>query len=104
MAVEGRVDRAAQAPGGIELHDLRVEILSLADAPPPLVLHKRELNASLPVLLDHAVVANRHPTRRALLRLAAGVMAGFRAATLEEAGFTEHARRPSFIRSETGGA
>ena len=69
--------------------------------PPPLALHKRELRASLPVLLDHAVVANRHPTRRALLRLGAGVMAGFRA-TLEQAGFTE-IQTPKLVASATEG-
>ncbi len=88
VAVEGRVVAQAQAPGGVELHDLQVEVLSLVSEPPPLALHKRALTASLPVLLDHAVVANRHPTRRALLGLGAAVMAGFRE-TLTTSGFTE---------------
>ena len=101
VQVEGRLVLSAQAPGGAELHDLQVEILSLVQEPPPLALHKRELRASLPVLLDHAVVANRHPTRRALLRLGAGAMAGFRA-TLEQAGFTE-IQTPKLVASATEG-
>ncbi|HKD77601.1 MAG TPA: aspartate--tRNA(Asn) ligase, partial [Ktedonobacterales bacterium] len=39
-------------------------------------------------LLDHAVVLNRHPARRAILRLSAGIMRGFREALLERY-FTE---------------
>jgi len=101
VAVQGRVVTAPQAPGGLELHELELEILSLAEAPPPLALHKRELRATLPVLLDHAVVANRHPTRRALLRLGAGAMSGFRG-TLEQAGFTE-IQTPKLVSSATEG-
>jgi nondiscriminating aspartyl-tRNA synthetase len=88
IAVEGLVASAPQAPGGIELRDLRVEVITPVTETPPVALNKRELKASLPTLLDHAVVANRHPRRRAIFRLAAGVMAGFRAA-LTAQGFTE---------------
>jgi nondiscriminating aspartyl-tRNA synthetase len=56
--------------------------------PPPLTLHKRELKASITTVLDHAVVANRHPARRAILRLGASLMASFRE-TLSARGFTE---------------
>jgi nondiscriminating aspartyl-tRNA synthetase len=101
IGVEGQVVPSAQAPGGVELHDLRVELIAPVREPPPVALHKRELRASLPVLLDHAVVANRHPTRRALLRLGAGVMGGFRA-TLETAGFTE-IQTPKLVASATEG-
>ena len=101
LRVEGLAVAAPQAPGGVELHDLRLEILSLTKEPPPLALHKRELRGSLPVILDHAVVANRHPTRRAILQLAAGAMAGFRA-TLEERGFTE-IQTPKLVASATEG-
>jgi nondiscriminating aspartyl-tRNA synthetase len=101
IRVEGRVVRSQQAPGGAELCDLRIELISPVREAPPVPLHKRELQASLPVLLDHAVVANRHPTRRALLRLGAGVMAGFRA-TLDGAGFTE-IQTPKLVASATEG-
>src|SRR5579885_2364690 len=88
LAVEGRVVRTPEAPGGIELHELQVELISPVTAPMPLAFSKRALKAAVPTLLDHAVVANRHPTRRAVLRLGAGAMAGFRA-TLGARGFTE---------------
>jgi nondiscriminating aspartyl-tRNA synthetase len=101
VRLEGRVVAAEQAPGGVELSDLQVEIVSGVQEPPPLPLHKKQLRASLPVLLDHAVIANRHPARRALLRLGAGAMAGFRA-TLEQAGFTE-IQTPKLVASATEG-
>ncbi|HTD19288.1 MAG TPA: aspartate--tRNA(Asn) ligase, partial [Ktedonobacteraceae bacterium] len=55
---------------------------------PPVPLNKRKISASLSTLLDHAVVTYRHPARRAVLRLGAGVMAGFRS-TLMARHFTE---------------
>jgi len=88
IAVEGLAVRAPQAPGGVELREPRVEVVTPVTETPPVLLHKREIKAALPTLLDHAVVANRHPARRAIFRLGAGVMAGFRA-TLMARGFTE---------------
>jgi nondiscriminating aspartyl-tRNA synthetase len=88
IVVEGRVERAPQAPGGVELREPRIVVRVPVMEPPPLTLHKRELKASITTVLDHAVVANRHPARRAILRLGASLMAGFRE-TLSARGFTE---------------
>jgi nondiscriminating aspartyl-tRNA synthetase len=88
IAVEGRVISEAQAPGGAELHDLRLEIISPVSEAPPIPLNKRKIAASMSTLLDHAVITNRHPTRRAILRLASGFMTGFRSFLLERC-FTE---------------
>ncbi len=88
VVVEGVVVAAPQAPGGVELRAPVVEALVPVTEAPPLALNKRELKAGLTTILDEAVVANRHPERRALLRLGAGAMAGFRA-TLAARGFTE---------------
>src|SRR5256714_1239320 len=88
VAVEGVVVSEAQAPGGIELHQPRIEVLVPVTEVPPVSLNKRKISASLGTLLDHAVVTNRHLARRAVLRLAAGAMAGFRS-TLSARGFTE---------------
>jgi nondiscriminating aspartyl-tRNA synthetase len=63
------------------------------------LISKREINAALPTLLDHAVVANRHPARRALFRLGAGVMAAFRD-HLNQRGFTE-IQTPKLVASAT---
>lgn len=99
VAVEGLVVSQAQAPGGVELHQPRLEIVTPVTEPPPVPLNKREIKASLNTLLDHAVVANRHPARRAVFRLAAAVMAGFRA-TLAARGFTE-IQTPKMVASAT---
>ena len=88
VVVEGVVVSEAQAPGGVELHQPRIEVITPVTEVPPVPLNKRKITASIGTLLDHAVVTNRHPARRAVLRLGAGVMAGFRS-TLIERGFTE---------------
>ena len=88
IVVEGLVVAAPQAPGGYELHDAQITVITPVTAPLPVTLGKREIKAQLATLLDHAVVLNRHPTRRAIFCLTAGVMQGFRA-TLTQAGFTE---------------
>lgn len=101
IAVEGEVMAVAQAPGGVELHRPRVDVITAVDAPPPVALYKRELHVALPTLLDHAVVLNRHPQRRAVFRLAAGAMGGFRTA-LDERCFTE-IQTPKLVASATEG-
>jgi nondiscriminating aspartyl-tRNA synthetase len=50
-------------------------------------------------LLDHAVVSNRHVMRRAVLRLSAAIMKGFRT-TLNDHGFTE-IQTPKIVASAT---
>ncbi len=99
IAVEGLVMRAEQAPDGIELHQLAIEVVTPVTESPPLTLSKRELKASLTTLLDEAVIANRHPTRRAVFRLQAGTMAAYRA-TLAARGFTE-IQTPKLVASAT---
>ncbi len=99
VAVEGRVVSEPQAPGGIELHDLHIEVITLVIEVPPVSLNKRKITANITTVLDHAVVTNRHPTRRAILRLGAGAMAGFRS-TLVARGFTE-IQTPKIVASAT---
>ncbi|MCB0233285.1 MAG: aspartate--tRNA(Asn) ligase, partial [Anaerolineae bacterium] len=99
IALEGLVVAEPQAPGGVELHDLTVTVVTPVSEPPPIPINKKQIKAALPTLLDHAVVANRHPARRAVFRLAAGVMAGFRA-TLNARGFTE-IQTPKIVASAT---
>ena len=88
VRVEGTVVSEKQAPGGVELHDLHVEVLVPVKEAPPVVLNKRKLSADISTILDLAMLTDRHPSRRALLRLGAGVMNGFRE-TLTQRGFTE---------------
>src|SRR5690349_6842214 len=99
IAVEGIVVPATQAPGGVELHALRVEVIEPVREAPPVAMGKREPKATLATLLETAVVTNRHPARRAILRLGAGAMAVFRE-TLAARGFTEIAS-PKIVASAT---
>ncbi|HVB22104.1 MAG TPA: aspartate--tRNA(Asn) ligase [Ktedonobacteraceae bacterium] len=88
ITVEGLVVSEQQAPGGFELHNLQVEVITPVTEPPPVSLNKRKITANIGTLLDHAAVTNRHPARRAIFRLTAGITAGFRS-TLAIRGFTE---------------
>lgn len=99
IRLSGLVVANAQAPNGLELQEPRIEVITAVTDAPPLALNKRRLNAALPTLLDHAVVANRHPARRAVFRLSSGVMAGFRA-TLAGMHFTE-VQTPKIVASAT---
>ncbi len=99
IRLEGLAIANAQAPNGLELQRPRIEVITPVTETPPLPLNKRRLNAALPTLLDHAVVANRHPARRAIFRLSSGVMAGFRA-TLGAMYFTE-VQTPKIVASAT---
>ncbi len=99
IVVEGTVVREAQAPDGVELHNLRVEVLTPVTEIPPIALNKRKINAHVNTVLDAAVVTNRHPVRRAILRLSAGAMAGFRC-VLTARDFTE-IQTPKIVASAT---
>jgi nondiscriminating aspartyl-tRNA synthetase len=99
IRVEGEVRATPQAPDGIEIGDPTITLLTAVTEPLPVLISKREINAALPTLLDHAVVANRHPARRALFRLGAGVMAAFRS-HLNGRGFTE-IQSPKLVASAT---
>jgi len=99
IALEGEVVNTPQAPGGVELHRPRLRVITPVAETPPIPLNKREIKAGLPTQLDHAVITNRHPARQAIFRLAAGVMAGFRA-TLAAAHFTE-VQTPKMVASAT---
>ena len=99
ITVVGDVRISPQAPDGYEVVNPTISVQTPVAEPLPIVIGKRELNAALPTLLDHAVVANRHPARRAIFRLAAGVMGAFRQA-LTPRGFTE-IQSPKLVASAT---
>jgi nondiscriminating aspartyl-tRNA synthetase len=99
LSVEGLVVSMPQAPGGIELHNLQIEVITPVADVPIVPLNKPKLTANITTLLDHAVITNRHPTRRAILRLSAGAMAAFRS-ILSARGFTE-IQTPKIVASAT---
>jgi len=88
LRVEGEVVAEVQAPRGVELRALEVSVLEAALEPPPFELFRPHISALMPTLLDHAAVSLRHPRQRALWRLAAVSVEGFRHA-LRSLRFTE---------------
>jgi nondiscriminating aspartyl-tRNA synthetase len=86
--VDGVVVAAAQAPGGVELHEPSFRVLSEPAEAVPLELRRPALKETLPTILDLAPVALRHPRERAKFELAAASTAGFRKA-LDRLGFIE---------------
>jgi nondiscriminating aspartyl-tRNA synthetase len=88
LEVTGRAVANPQAPGGVELVDAEVEVLSEPAAPPPFDLYRPAPAATLPVVLDAAPVALRHPRLRAPFEIAAVAVRGFRRG-LDAQGFTE---------------
>jgi nondiscriminating aspartyl-tRNA synthetase len=101
ISVVGDVHPAPQAASGVELRDVEIEVISEATLPPPVPLGKKLANVPLPALLDHAVIANRHPARRATFRIGAAAMRGFRAA-LDAERFVE-IQSPKLVESATEG-
>ncbi len=87
LSLTGMVVANPQAPGGAELREPSIEVLSEA-VPPPFDLFRPAPAAQLPTILDNAPVALRHPAIRARHRLAAALTEGFRVALTGD-GFTE---------------
>jgi nondiscriminating aspartyl-tRNA synthetase len=88
LKIYGEVLATAQAPGGVELLAERIEVVAEASVPPPFELHRPQVPAQLPTILDHAAVGLRHPRQRAIFRVAAAAAAGFRR-TLQAEHFVE---------------
>ncbi|HLT19737.1 MAG TPA: aspartate--tRNA(Asn) ligase [Thermomicrobiales bacterium] len=88
VEVVGNAVAVPQAPGGVEIHAPAIEVIAAVNEQLPFDLYRPEIAAQLPTVLDHAAVANRHPSRRIYFQLAAALVAGFRT-TLDELGFTE---------------
>lgn len=84
VEIEATVTPNEQAPGGVELTEPKIRVLSSVDVPLPFETHRPTLSASLPTQLDHAALSLRHPVRRQALRVAAAASAGFRTALTEQ--------------------
>lgn len=99
VRVTGTVVANAKAPGGCELIEPVLTLLTDVAATPPVELWRPSLTAGLPVLLDNAAVTWRHPTQRAIWRVAAASLHGFRA-TLDALDFVEVAT-PKLVGTST---
>ncbi|RSN65098.1 aspartate--tRNA(Asn) ligase [Amycolatopsis sp. WAC 04182] len=99
VEVEGLVTANPRAPGGLELTEPSVRLLSEPAEPPPFDLYRPSVPAALPTVLDNAAVALRHPRLKEAFTVAAASVAGFRSA-LDGLGFTE-THTPKIVSSAT---
>ncbi len=99
VEIEGTVTAEPQAPSGLELHDVSVQVLSPVTEPLPFPINKPTVKAALDTFLDKATVGLRHPRHRAVFRLSAAIMAAFREFLTGE-GFTE-IQTPKLVASAT---
>jgi nondiscriminating aspartyl-tRNA synthetase len=103
LLVDGLAVAQAQAPGGVEIHAPEVQVVSPGTAALPFDLFRPTIKAQLPTVLDHAAIALRHPRQRAVFRLSAAAMQGFRA-TLRGLDFVEIATPKIVGQATEGGA
>jgi len=85
----------------LELHEVEITVTEPVGEVAPVALGKKQLELPLPTLLEHAVIATRHPTRRAVFGTLAAAMRGFRSA-LEREHFTE-IQTPKLVGGATEG-
>jgi nondiscriminating aspartyl-tRNA synthetase len=88
VAVEGVVRENARAPGGIEIHASRLDVVSLATTPPPIEIAKEARHANPETLLEYRHVSVRGLRAQATLKVQAELVRAFRDA-LHERDFTE---------------
>ena len=72
----------------VEVQCLTLEILSPVTEPVPVEIAKPDIDVNLDTLLDNRVVTLRHPKQRAIFRVQAALVHGYRA-YMERQGFTE---------------
>jgi nondiscriminating aspartyl-tRNA synthetase len=88
VSVTGKVVENPRAPGGIEIQGSSLEIISRATHPAPVEVSKEEWKANPETLLDYRYVSLRGLRERAVLRVQASLVQGFREALIKE-DFTE---------------
>jgi nondiscriminating aspartyl-tRNA synthetase len=101
IEIQGRVTAEPQAPGGLELHDCRIDVITPVTDTLPFEINKKVLKPGLDVFLDHAPVGLRHPQKQATFRVLASILAGFRDALVKQ-GFTE-IQTPKLVGTATEG-
>jgi nondiscriminating aspartyl-tRNA synthetase len=99
LEVEGMVTPEPRAAAGAELHDCQVNVISPVLEPLPFEVNKKKFKPGLDIFLNHAPLGLRHLHKRALFRISAGIMAGFRE-YLTEQGFVE-IQSPKIVGSAT---
>ena len=96
------VVKEARAQIGAELQLVQVQVLSVPAEEPPVVIHNKEIVASLETLLDYRTLTLRNPKERAIFSLQAGICRGIRS-FFDTQGFTEiHSPKIVFSGAEGG--
>jgi len=101
LEVVGTVVAEPRASAGAELHDCEVKVITPILEPLPFEINKKELKPGLDVFLDHAPLGLRHLHKRALFRLSAEILYGYRE-YLNQHGFVE-IQTPKIVGSATEG-
>jgi nondiscriminating aspartyl-tRNA synthetase len=88
VRVIGKVVANERAPGGLEVQTSTLEGISVAVEPPPIEVSKEEWKVNPETLLDYRYVSLRGLKERAVLRIQAELIQGFREALIAQ-DFTE---------------
>ncbi len=99
LEVEGVVTPEPRAARGAELHDCQVTVISPVLEPLPFEINKKELKPGLAIFLDYAPIGLRNLQKRALFRIGAEIMRGYRE-YLTGQGFVE-IQSPKIVGSAT---
>lgn len=84
------VDKKSKDPNAkeVEVQVETLEVLSPVTSPVPVEISKAELDLNLDTLIDNRVITLRHPKQRAIFRVQAALVKGYRA-YMDKQGFTE---------------
>ncbi|HEX3682329.1 MAG TPA: aspartate--tRNA(Asn) ligase [Bryobacteraceae bacterium] len=99
LEIAGTVVAEKNAPQGYEMHDPTLRVISAVNDVVPFPINKAVFKVNIDTFLDNAAFGLRHPDRRAIFKLSAQLMAGFRE-HLSSAGFTE-ITTPKIVASAT---
>jgi nondiscriminating aspartyl-tRNA synthetase len=91
LKIQGTVvERKSKDPSvkDVEVQAETVEVLSPVDSQIPLEINKPDLDVNLDTLLDNRVISLRHLKQRAIFKVQAALVRGYRA-YMEKQGFTE---------------
>ncbi|RKN85598.1 aspartate--tRNA(Asn) ligase [Paenibacillus ginsengarvi] len=77
VTVTGTASLSPKAPGGVEIHARELRCISAA-APLPFEINKETIAARLDTVLDHRVIALRHPRLHATFRIQSALAGAFR--------------------------
>lgn len=78
LSIVGRVAQSAQAEGGAEIIDPKIEVDSAVSDVPPLEYYKPEMNTDLEIILDHRPVALRNRKIAAVFKIQSEIAHSYR--------------------------